>query len=181
MAELTVPGLNRPDHLLGIMLHGPPGCGTIRVSLTISPSIWLILWSFPHIGKTSTIVGIASEFQLPVYILPLSSDSMRDSLAASGIRNIPPRAIILLEDIDAWSQQRARKRRQSDGQAENEDGEGHTERGPAGGPGSPIDRSLSLSRLLNIIDGVEAMDGKIIICTTNALETLLPALIRPGM
>ena len=143
----------------------------------------LRLWDAPPTGKTSTILGIASEFQLPVYILPLSSDSMRDSLAASGIRKIPPRAIILLEDIDAWSQQRARKLCQNGDDAGNEGGEGgiRTERGPASGPGAPAERSLSLSCLLNIIDGVEAMDGKIIICTSNAaLDTLDPALIRPG-
>ena len=40
--------------------------------------------------------------------------------------------------------------------------------------------AVSLSCVLNILDGVEAIDGKIIVCTTNALQSLDPALIRPG-
>jgi len=40
--------------------------------------------------------------------------------------------------------------------------------------------SLSFSGLLNAIDGVSSQEGRIIVMTTNFIEKLDPALIRPG-
>ena len=209
-----------------------------------------------------------------MYILPLTSSIATDTLIASAIRILPPRAIILLEDIDAWAEQHAPRRLDEDeDDAEREDvsdrrgsqgdrrhrrnSAGHPERAVTGnsgafgtkasetpasateevpaalselvvavtdaenapakaiseGPGrdtpgeqyddshgdrrryrepdggerrdrdrdrSRRDSAVSLSCVLNILDGVEAIDGKIIICTTNALHSLDPTLIRPG-
>ena len=39
---------------------------------------------------------------------------------------------------------------------------------------------ISLSGLLNVIDGVAAHEGRVLIATTNYPEVLDPALIRPG-
>jgi chaperone BCS1 len=41
-------------------------------------------------------------------------------------------------------------------------------------------RSLTLSGLLNALDGLVAAEGKLLFFTTNHLEMLDPALMRPG-
>ncbi|KAF2764584.1 P-loop containing nucleoside triphosphate hydrolase protein [Teratosphaeria nubilosa] len=41
-------------------------------------------------------------------------------------------------------------------------------------------RYITLSRLLNVLDGVEAAEGRIVIMTTNEPDSLDSALIRPG-
>jgi chaperone BCS1 len=41
-------------------------------------------------------------------------------------------------------------------------------------------KAISLSGLLNVIDGVASAEGRILIMTTNILEGLDPALLRPG-
>ena len=64
------------------------------------------------------------------------------------------RSILVLEDVDAAFTQRA-------------DGEGKT-------------NALSFSGLLNALDGISAQEGRLLIMTTNHLEKLDPALIRPG-
>lgn len=48
------------------------------------------------------------------------------------------------------------------------------------GEGKDKKSPLSFSGLLNAIDGVSAQEGRILITTTNHLEKLDSALIRPG-
>ncbi|KAL3453099.1 hypothetical protein BJX65DRAFT_302994 [Aspergillus insuetus] len=47
-------------------------------------------------------------------------------------------------------------------------------------PGRRTNQNVSLSDVLNVIDGVAACEGRILVMTTNHLEKLDPALIRPG-
>ena len=78
---------------------------------------------------------------------------MRDDDLAQLLRNAPPRAMLLLEDVDSIFVQRSAK----------------TE---AGG--------VSFSGLLNALDGAAAAEGCVLMMTTNHKERLDPALIRPG-
>ena len=48
------------------------------------------------------------------------------------------------------------------------------------GPGAPSQAGVTMSGLLNAIDGVGAQEGRILIMTTNTIENLDEALIRPG-
>jgi chaperone BCS1 len=41
--------------------------------------------------------------------------------------------------------------------------------------------TVTFSGLLNALDGVGAVEGRILFMTTNHMERLDPALIRPGM
>jgi chaperone BCS1 len=68
------------------------------------------------------------------------------------LRVTPVRSLIVLEDVDAVFVQRETS--------------------------EPI--KLSFSGLLNAIDGVVSQEGRIFIMTTNHIEKLDPALIRPG-
>jgi chaperone BCS1 len=47
-------------------------------------------------------------------------------------------------------------------------------------PLPPMVSRISLSALLNVIDGVASQEGRILIMTTNHAEWLDDALIRPG-
>ena len=98
-------------------------------------------------GKTSTIVGLASEFDLPVYILPLTSSIATDTLVASAIRILPHRAIILLEDIDAWAEQHAPRRFDEDeDDAESEDASVGASQKKTGGTGVILQAILPTPR-----------------------------------
>ena len=72
---------------------------------------------------------------------------------------VPPRCIVLLEDVDGMHTNMG-------GDSDKKALYGHN--------------GLSRSGLLNAIDGVVAADARILIMTTNHVDKLDPALIRPG-
>ena len=122
----------------------------------------------PGTGKSSLSLSIAGDCDLDVYILNLSGvdDSSLDEL----FTELPARCVILLEDIDAVDatqsrQHRAVRTRQNETRSSTE-----------GKPGG----ELSLSALLNVLDGVGSQEGRILIMTTNHVERLDAALIRAG-
>jgi mitochondrial chaperone BCS1 len=84
--------------------------------------------------------------------------------------SLPSRYIILLEDIDAVS---------SDRDAETVNSH-HTATAPPSWMSKPVGGKVSLSSLLNVIDGVGSQEGRILIMTTNHITRLDEALIRPG-
>ncbi|KAF2176611.1 P-loop containing nucleoside triphosphate hydrolase protein [Zopfia rhizophila CBS 207.26] len=47
-------------------------------------------------------------------------------------------------------------------------------------PQTPAAKTVSLSTLLNVLDGIGSPEGRLLIMTTNHIENLDPALIRPG-
>jgi mitochondrial chaperone BCS1 len=90
---------------------------------------------------------------------------MTDDRLAHLLNNIPPRSLLLLEDIDA-----AFPDRKMDKQAG-----GYTECLLSG-----YRSSLTFSGLLNALDGVAASEERLIFMTTNYPDKLDAALIRPG-
>ncbi|KDR78147.1 hypothetical protein GALMADRAFT_245174 [Galerina marginata CBS 339.88] len=139
-------------HRRGYLLHGPPGT-----------------------GKTSTIYAIAGELGLEIYSLSLSSSFVDDSFLQRAVASIPKGAIFLIEDIDCAFPSR-------DDLEDLEDSPppfypGMYMSGPRGGRrGSAV----TLSGLLNVLDGVGSEEGKIFFATTNYIDRLDPALLRPG-
>lgn len=116
-----------------------------------------LLYGPPGNGKSSTVKALASEMKLDVCIANLGSMSADDELS-NLFANIPHHAIVLLEDIDCVTTKR-KKVKTADGETSS---------------------SISLSMLLNALDGVAAKEGRILFMTTNHIEKLDPALIRPG-
>lgn len=105
----------------------------------------------PGNGKSSVAHAMASELKVGINVVNLSSFGS-DQALVDCLGNVPAGNILLLEDIDAaWSGREATK------------GNG-----------------LSFSGLLNALDGVVAKDGQIVVMTTNHLNKLDPALVRPG-
>lgn len=114
----------------------------------------------PGCGKTSFITALAGELELSISILNLSDRRMDDDRLNHLMSIAPPQSIILLEDIDAAFVSR-------------ED----TPKMQVAYEG--LSR-VTFSGLLNMLDGVASSEGRILFMTTNYLERLDPALIRPG-
>ncbi|KAI0076144.1 P-loop containing nucleoside triphosphate hydrolase protein, partial [Panus rudis PR-1116 ss-1] len=156
-----------------------------------------LLYGVPGSGKSSLIHAIAGELMLDIYVVSLSSSWINDSTLTTLMGRVPARCIVLLEDLDAAFTRSTSRDDSSNG---NPDGSGEgssgTERteGPQqqsvtyGRNGRRIVKSdaisdvntLTLSGLLNALDGVAASEGRILFATTNHLERLDPALSRPG-
>ncbi|CAE6440341.1 unnamed protein product [Rhizoctonia solani] len=126
-----------------------------------------LLYGTPGSGKSSSIHALASELRLDIYIVPLSLKSIDDSVLADLISNTPDRCILLYEDIDAAFIDRSVA---PPDQATKINIRGAT-----------VEKSgVTLSGLLNTIDGVQAQEGRLLFATTNHPERLDPALSRPG-
>lgn len=117
----------------------------------------------PGTGKTSLCMAIAACFGLELSVLPLANSDITDSNLINYFRNMPQPGILLLEDVDSAGIQR--------------------ETGSDGPPLSDTTKKVrkygvTLSGLLNALDGPASPEGTIVIMTTNKPEKLDPALIR---
>lgn len=105
-------------------------------------------------------------------MITLSRSGMDDASLSDLLNNLPPLCIVLIEDIDAAFRHSITTRQTP------EDCSLQTPEYPVF-MGSPRTR-LTLSGLLNAIDGLGAQEGRIMFATTNHIEALDPALICPG-
>jgi chaperone BCS1 len=135
----------------------------------------------PGTGKTSLAMAIAGRFGLDIYVISLLDMSIGDSELIGLFNALPPKCLLLLEDIDTVGLQRESPRAQRRGppwtKALAKIGEGDEDEEEEEKP--QLSR-VSLSGLLNAIDGVAAPEGHILIMTTNKPEKLDEALIRSG-
>lgn len=130
-----------------------------------------LLYGPPGTGKTSLVSGIAAKCGMSIYVVNLTDFS--DRTLKSAINDVPENSIILFEDIDCM---RAGHSRQ---QAKPQDSER-----PA--PAESSERSpvpphgVTLSGLLNVLDGFNSPENVVFVMTTNRMEMLDSALLRPG-
>lgn len=130
-----------------------------------------LLYGVPGSGKTSLITAIAGTLRLNLYVISLAQKGLDDSNLNSLVGSCPSRSIILMEDIDCAFTSRS-SQEQDDKQALQ--GNGMVTRPALSASG------VTLSGLLNCLDGVTAQEGSIFFATTNHVELLDPALSRPG-
>lgn len=107
----------------------------------------------PGTGKTSLVKALANHFNLDLWYVSLSDLKAESSLLGL-LAEVGPRSILLLEDIDTIKITQERD---------------SSEQG-----------TISMSALLNTLDGVATPHGLITIMTTNRFEVLDPALTRAG-
>lgn len=135
-----------------------------------------LLYGPPGTGKTSLSLALAGRFGLELYLLHMPSvrdDSVLEKLFTA----LPPRCLVLLEDIDAVGIKRRSRRTDSD---DSEDSDNDSDKSDSD---DDLDRgrsSCTLSGLLNVLDGVASQEGRIVLMTSNFAEKLDKALVRPG-
>lgn len=134
----------------------------------------------PGTGKTSMVEAMAHLTHRKIKILRLT-DIISDSHLAALVLSIEPETILLIEDIDASSNiVRSRNHKlQTHNVGETTFGElahliDSRRKEEKGIP------PLTLSGMLNALDGVSVPDGIIFVLTTNHVEHLDRAVIRPG-
>ncbi|KAA8547410.1 hypothetical protein F0562_003726 [Nyssa sinensis] len=123
-----------------------------------------LLYGPPGTGKSSLIAAIANYLKFDVYDLQLGN-LRHDSDLRKLLLGTANKSILVIEDVDCTVALPDRLTKSS--------GDGN---------GSQRDAQLTLSGLLNFIDGLWSScgDERIIIFTTNHKEKLDPALLRPG-
>ncbi|KAK2728903.1 mitochondrial chaperone bcs1 [Colletotrichum kahawae] len=127
-----------------------------------------LLYGRPGTGKSSLSMSVAGCFGLDIYVLRLAG--INDGRLSALFAELPQRCVVLLEDVDAVGITQSRE-----ADAEESDSGLEVSRS------SPKPRgTLSLSGLLNVLDGVASQEGRVLIMTTNHREHLDKALIRPG-
>lgn len=133
-----------------------------------------LLHGVPGSGKTSLIHSLAGELGLDIYVVSLSSKGMSDNTLTTLMGHVPSRCILLLEDLDAAFTRSVSRDSTSTGAptASTSTTTSTTE--------TTDGSTLSLSGLLNSLDGVAAAEGRLLFATTNHIERLDPALSRPG-
>ena len=127
-----------------------------------------LLYGPPGTGKTSLVSALAAHFALSVYCVNLTEFNDRSLMAA--ITQVPRNSVLLFEDIDCM---KGGQKRESAAQLVKE-AEGKDNATAAANNG------VTLSGLLNVLDGFFAPTGVLFMMTTNRIETLDPALLRPG-
>ncbi|RKO91364.1 mitochondrial chaperone BCS1, partial [Blyttiomyces helicus] len=129
-----------------------------------------MFYGSPGTGKTSFVTALAGELKLNIYVISLANKGLSDETLTELMVDSPARCILLLEDIDAAFVSRSSAL-----------GSVVPSGASAATPATTtIVTNVTFSGLLNAIDGVAAQEGRILCMTTNHLEALDPALIRPG-
>lgn len=149
----------------GYLFHGPPGT-----------------------GKSSLAWAIAGIFGLEIYCISLVDPTLTEEDLGMMFTSLPRRCVVLLEDIDSAGL----SKRQEDETVEKPkpEDEAATKIGAEvtraikcvreRGPTDKENQGISLSGLLNAIDGVASHEGRVLLMTTNFPAKLDEALIRPG-
>lgn len=105
----------------------------------------------PGTGKTSVARAVASHFGMDIWYLPLS-DLDKDCNLLTAVNRITPRSMLLLEDVDVFHAATQRN----------------------------DDNGVTLSGLLNALDGITTPHGLLTVLTTNTPDALDKAVVRPG-
>lgn len=164
----------------GYLFHGPPGT-----------------------GKTSLSFALAGAFNLDIYCLSLADSSITEGDLANLFDALPEKCVVLLEDIDsaglaARGNQKSKKLKLSresrlrnfqsnasfpedEASLLSEEDEHIASIVDDHSQTLSLRRSrISLSGLLNVLDGVASHEGRVLIMTTNHISRLNEALLRPG-
>jgi len=138
----------------------------------ISPTLGIMLHGPPGTGKTSIIKAIAKYTNRHIVSITFGDGVSRSTLNSVFMGNdvgqrkmsIPiDKILYVMEDVDCGSIADIVRSRLD-----------------AERPADPTGGKLTLSDLLEVIDGIVEMPGRIIIMTSNHPERLDPALLRPG-
>lgn len=121
-----------------------------------------LLYGPPGSGKTSFIMALAGKLNYNICVLNLAERGLTDDRLAVALSSVPPQCIVLLEDVDAAFPHNRSTSSSLDSSSSNYASE------------------VTFSGLLNILDGAVSSEDRLIFMTTNYVDRLDSALIRPG-
>jgi len=98
-------------------------------------------------GKSTVIQVLATELDLPIYLLSLSDPDMTDSGLARALGRTPDKCLLIIEDFEKISLEKT---------------------------------AMTVSGLLNAIDGPLASEGRLLIITANNIGAIDEYFLRPG-
>ncbi|WWD02028.1 hypothetical protein V865_000066 [Kwoniella europaea PYCC6329] len=149
-----------------------------------------LLYGEPGSGKSSLIAALAAKLKLDIHVVNLGAKQMDDDKLNTLLQACPTKCILLMEDIDCAFRSREPS---EDEIAETSDSEQvvikntHTKSGKSIKSKSTnhtssgtVSTGVTLSGLLNALDGVTSSEGRLLFCTTNWRDQIDPALARPG-
>ncbi|KAM3253149.1 hypothetical protein T459_06931 [Capsicum annuum] len=140
-----------------------------------------LLYGPPGTGKSTMIAAIANFLNYDIYDLELTSVKDNSELKKL-LMETTSKSIIVIEDIDCsidlTGKRKKKKKKETTNNEEDEDSDSSAEKESY----NKESGKLTLSGLLNFIDGIWSACGqeRIIIFTTNHVDKLDPALIRRG-
>ncbi|KAI7903562.1 P-loop containing nucleoside triphosphate hydrolase protein [Cokeromyces recurvatus] len=114
-----------------------------------------LLYGPPGTGKTSLVQSIASKVNMNVAIISLSG-KMDDENFNVLLQEVPRNSILVMEDVDHCVIKDPNSNKDNN------------------------DSKITMSGLLNALDGVAAQEGSMIFLTCNDVNRIQPALLRPG-
>ncbi len=126
----------------------------------------------PGTGKTSIASALCGRFGLNLHLLNIAGPGMNDERLVELMFSLPRRSMLLMEDVDALVPERKTKPKPVAPPT--------TDNTPSAEGKSEAQQGVTLSGLLNCMDGITAPDGAIIVMTTNHPELLDPAILRKG-
>ncbi len=97
--------------------------------------------------------AIAGELKMDLYLLNISGSNMDDERLVGLMADVRPGTIVLMEDVDCTFPDRDTSKEA---------------------------KGVTLSGLLNCLDGIQSREGCLIFMTSNYADKLDPALVRPG-
>ncbi|KAJ5455637.1 uncharacterized protein N7458_003901 [Penicillium daleae] len=140
----------------------------------------------PGTGKSSLCFAVAGKLGLKIYLLNLSSRSLDEDNLYSLFSELPRRCILLVEDVDTSEITHSRGKSIFPQSAASKAGNlppktsSPDETGKNTSKEKTEQTGITLSSLLNVLDGVAASEGRILVMTTNHPEKLDDALLRAG-
>lgn len=143
----------------------------------------------PGTGKSSLCFAVAGKLGLKIYLLNLSSRALDEDNLYSLFSELPRRCILLVEDVDTSEITNSRgqsifprsaKSKAGNPPPKTSDDSSPDEAGKSSSTEKTERDGITLSSLLNVLDGVAASEGRILVMTTNHPEKLDDALLRAG-
>ena len=121
----------------------------------------------PGTGKTSLVSALAAHFGLSIYSMNLAD--FNDRTLMNAVNQVSPNSVMLFEDIDCMKSSNAREPAKEVGTQVRDEKQTVAEK-----------NGVTLSGLLNVLDGFYAPTNVLFMMTTNRIEALDEALLRPG-
>nr|XP_018261817.1 uncharacterized protein I303_06262 [Kwoniella dejecticola CBS 10117]OBR83975.1 hypothetical protein I303_06262 [Kwoniella dejecticola CBS 10117] len=146
----------------------------------------------PH--RRGYLLALAAKLKLDIHIVSLGTRGMDDDKLNSLLQDCPDKCLLLMEDIDCAFKSRSVSRpaeetsnlpipENMEHEQPKSNGTTIVKRKKMSSSHTAPDHSstgITLSGLLNAIDGVGSSEGRLLFCTTNWKEHIDEALSRPG-